>query len=107
MNWKGADKKPLNLKEKPKSRPRTLLPNLVHKRYYWLARKKRKEEEEEKKETSSNIPSKPKAQLPRGKKGKLKKMKEKYADQDEEDRQLAMEFLAVLLLLLLCKQRAS
>lgn len=31
----------------------------------------------------------------RGKKGKAKKMKDKYADQDEEERQLRMELLAV------------
>ena len=29
----------------------------------------------------------------RGKKGKLKKMKEKYKDQDEEERQLKMQIL--------------
>ncbi len=31
----------------------------------------------------------------RGKKGKLKKMKEKYKDQDEEERQLKMQILQV------------
>lgn len=35
------------------------------------------------------------AQAPaRGKRAKARKAKEKYADQDEEDRQLAMQFLA-------------
>ncbi|CAL8464758.1 g4293 [Coccomyxa elongata] len=34
------------------------------------------------------------AALARGKRGKAKKAKEKYAHQDEEDRQLALEFLA-------------
>jgi hypothetical protein len=33
--------------------------------------------------------------VPRGKKGKLKKIKEKYADQDEEERQLRMDILKV------------
>jgi hypothetical protein len=33
--------------------------------------------------------------VPRGKKGKLKKMKEKYADQDDEERELRMEILKV------------
>jgi len=33
--------------------------------------------------------------LPRGKKGKLKKMKEKYGDQDEEERNLKMEIRGV------------
>ncbi|KAJ3359362.1 hypothetical protein HDU91_004953 [Kappamyces sp. JEL0680] len=41
--------------------------------------------------TSSTAP-KP-SQLTRGKKSKLKKINAKYADQDEEDRQLAMEIL--------------
>jgi hypothetical protein len=31
----------------------------------------------------------------RGKKGKSKKIKEKYADQDEEERELRMELLGV------------
>lgn len=35
--------------------------------------------------------------LKRGQKGKLKKMKEKYKDQDEEDRRLSMLVLQVLL----------
>jgi hypothetical protein len=35
--------------------------------------------------------------LPRGKKGKLKKMKSKYADQDEEERKIKMELLAVII----------
>ena len=34
------------------------------------------------------------AALARGKRSKAKKAKEKYAHQDEEDRQLALEFLA-------------
>lgn len=34
--------------------------------------------------------------LKRGQKGKLKKMKEKYKDQDEEDRRLSMLVLQVL-----------
>jgi hypothetical protein len=33
--------------------------------------------------------------LPRGKKGKLKKMQKKYRHQDEEERRIAMELLAV------------
>lgn len=44
-------------------------------------------------------PVKPKVVAPpvstRGRKGKAKKMKDKYADQDEEERQLRMELLAV------------
>ena len=44
-------------------------------------------------------PAKPKVVAPpvstRGRKGKAKKMKDKYADQDEEERQLRMELLAV------------
>lgn len=35
--------------------------------------------------------------LKRGHRGKLKKMKEKYKDQDEEDRQLSMQILQVSL----------
>lgn len=38
----------------------------------------------------------------RGKKGKAKKMKEKYAEQDEEERQLRMELLAVSNAILEC-----
>ncbi len=34
------------------------------------------------------------AALARGKRGKAKKAKEKYAHQDDEDRQLALQFLA-------------
>lgn len=34
------------------------------------------------------------AALARGKRGKAKKAKEKYANQDDEDRQLALQFLA-------------
>ena len=33
--------------------------------------------------------------LPRGKKGKMKKIKEKYGDQDEEERKLALKLLGV------------
>lgn len=33
--------------------------------------------------------------LKRGQKGRLKKMKEKYKDQDEEDRKLSMQVLQV------------
>lgn len=33
--------------------------------------------------------------LKRGQKGRLKKMKEKYKDQDEDDRRLLMEILQV------------
>lgn len=33
--------------------------------------------------------------LKRGQKGRLKKMKEKYKDQDEEDRRLSMQVLQV------------
>lgn len=35
------------------------------------------------------------SQVKRGQKGKLKKIKEKYKDQDDEERQLRMEILAV------------
>ena len=35
--------------------------------------------------------------LPRGKKGKIKKMKEKYGEQDEEDRELITKFLGAAL----------
>lgn len=34
-------------------------------------------------------------QLTRGKKGKMKKMKDKYAEQDDEERELRMELLGV------------
>lgn len=46
-------------------------------------------------EISSKVdePLSSKKPLPRGKKGKLKKMKEKYAEQDEEDRELITKFL--------------
>ncbi|CAJ0750169.1 14311_t:CDS:10 [Entrophospora sp. SA101] len=44
----------------------------------------------QKNQTTQNKSS---VQLPRGKKGKLKKLKEKYADQDEEERLLRMELL--------------
>lgn len=44
------------------------------------------------KKTQSATPS-------RGKKGKSKKIKEKYADQDEEERELRMELLGVCSLL--------
>nr|CAG8603364.1 1629_t:CDS:10 [Entrophospora candida] len=47
----------------------------------------KKQENEEKTQNKSSV------QLPRGKKGKLKKLKEKYADQDEEERLLRMELL--------------
>lgn len=36
--------------------------------------------------------------LKRGQKGRLKKMKEKYKDQDEEDRKLSMQVLQVSIL---------
>ena len=36
--------------------------------------------------------------LKRGQKGRLKKMKEKYKDQDEEDRRLSMQVLQVSIL---------
>jgi len=43
---------------------------------------------------SKNTPNQPKQNKPvRGKRGKAKKAAQKYADQDEEDRQLAMEIL--------------
>lgn len=51
--------------------------------------------------------SKPKVVAPpvstRGRKGKAKKMKDKYADQDEEERQLRMELLAVSFELILLR----
>jgi len=45
-------------------------------------------------DNSKNTPHQPKQNKPvRGKRGKAKKAAQKYADQDEEDRQLAMEIL--------------
>jgi predicted ribosome quality control (RQC) complex YloA/Tae2 family protein len=45
-------------------------------------------------DNSKNAPSQPKQNKPvRGKRGKAKKAAQKYADQDEEDRRLAMEIL--------------
>ncbi|KAG9907662.1 hypothetical protein KCU94_g3841, partial [Aureobasidium melanogenum] len=45
-------------------------------------------------EASKNTPNQPKQNKPvRGKRGKAKKAAQKYADQDEEDRRLAMEIL--------------
>ncbi|GBB97847.1 hypothetical protein RclHR1_03090005 [Rhizophagus clarus] len=51
-----------------------------------------------KKEKDSNNEDKEKqtkksTQIPRGKKGKMKKLKDKYADQDEEERTIRMELL--------------
>ena len=40
------------------------------------------------------------APLKRGQKARLKKMKTKYKDQDEEDRELAMQILQVISLLI-------
>ena len=48
-----------------------------------------------------NLPKKAAAvveKIPRGKKGKLKKMKEKYVDQDEEERKVKLKLLGVLFL---------
>lgn len=50
------------------------------------AGKPQEDGKEEKKKAPENI---------RGKKGKLKKMKEKYKDQDDEDRELMMKILQV------------
>lgn len=49
-------------------------------------------EKPDNKETKQNEPN----VLKRGQKGRLKKMKEKYKDQDEEDRKILMEVLKVL-----------
>ena len=42
-----------------------------------------------------STPSEAASKVKRGQKGKMKKMKEKYGDQDEEERQLRMELLQV------------
>ena len=49
----------------------------------------KKQPQEEKKEASKQQP------LKRGQKARLNKMKSKYKDQDDEDRELVMQFLAV------------
>ncbi|KAI4726060.1 hypothetical protein E4T49_06169 [Aureobasidium sp. EXF-10728] len=47
-----------------------------------------------KSDNSKNVPNQPKQNKPvRGKRGKAKKAAQKYADQDDEDRRLAMEIL--------------
>lgn len=52
-----------------------------------------------KKDNKERIETEPKKNdqvvLKRGQKGRLKKMKEKYKDQDEEDRRLSMQVLQV------------
>lgn len=45
--------------------------------------------------TQANDKSQQSGGLKRGQKGRLKKMKEKYKDQDEDDRRLLMEILQV------------
>lgn len=35
--------------------------------------------------------------LPRGKKAKIKKMKEKYEEQDEDERQIKMKLIGVII----------
>lgn len=54
-------------------------------------KKTQKQQEEVKDESSKRDPNQPK----RGQKGKLKKIKEKYKDQDEEERLMRMEILKV------------
>ncbi|KAJ8906864.1 hypothetical protein NDN08_003348 [Rhodosorus marinus] len=39
------------------------------------------------------VPAKPPASIPRGKRNKLKRIKKKYGDQDEDERELALEVL--------------
>ena len=51
-----------------------------------------KKPQEEKKETEKTTKQQP---LKRGQKARLNKMKSKYKDQDDEDRELVMQFLAV------------
>lgn len=50
-----------------------------------------------KNQSSKNKPKETNQAPTRGRKGKSKKIKEKYADQDEEERQLRMELLGVSL----------
>lgn len=63
--------------------------------------------QKEKKDFAAPLPLQPKPKVqpqpaaPRGKKGKLKRIKEKYADQDEEERQLRMEILQVFFCLMM------
>ncbi|RIA97467.1 hypothetical protein C1645_686756 [Glomus cerebriforme] len=44
-------------------------------------------------EDKEKVQTKKSTQVPRGKKGKMKKLKDKYADQDEEERTIRMELL--------------
>lgn len=61
---------------------------------------KEKVEKSESDKTESDNKKREQPALKRGQKGKLKKMKEKYKDQDEEDRRLSMLVLQVLFLFL-------
>ncbi|XP_012286899.1 nuclear export mediator factor NEMF homolog [Orussus abietinus] len=74
-----GDDKPITLK--PNVNKKKKSPAKVH----WAD----KGEEKNEKQTGENKPN----VLKRGQKGRLKKMKEKYKDQDEEDRRLSMEIL--------------
>lgn len=59
--------------------------------------KEPKEKVEKSDKTESDNKKEEQPVLKRGQKGKLKKMKEKYKDQDEEDRRLSMLVLQVFL----------
>lgn len=53
------------------------------------------EKQKNEQKASNDINKEEKPALKRGQRGKLKKMKEKYKDQDEEDKRLLMEALQV------------
>jgi hypothetical protein len=59
----------------------------------------KEKQQKQKQAKPTQTPAKPKETVPpaatRGRKGKAKKIKDKYADQDEEERQLRMELIAV------------
>ena len=47
------------------------------------------------KQTKAEVENKPQTTIKRGQKTRLNKMKTKYKDQDEEDREIAMQVLKV------------
>lgn len=58
-------------------------------------KEKEREAERQKKEKreAKNVGKQIVAQIPRGKKNKIKKMKEKYADQDDDEREMRLALL--------------